>query len=123
MSPRYEAKSLAMRLDQLEEQNRRLHVAMGVVVALAAGLGLIGFRSRAPAVVQAERFELVTPTGQPRAVLTADSSAFSVVLYGPRSQPMSGLALSGAVPRLVVLSGAGHVLASLGGPTAYPARP
>ena len=123
MSPRDDANRLATRLDQLEMQNRHLRVAMGVVIPLAAGLALIGFRSRAPAVVQAERFELVTPTGQPRAVLTADSSAFSVVLYGPRGQPMSGLALSGAVPRLVVLSGAGHVLASLGGPTAYPARP
>jgi hypothetical protein len=123
MSPRHDAKSLATRLDQLELQNRHLRFATGVVITLAAGLGVIGFRSRVPTVVQAERFELVTPTGQRRAVLTADSSAFSVVLYGPRGQPMSGFALSAAVPRLVVLSSAGHVLASLGGPTTYPARP
>ncbi len=123
MSPRHDAKNLATRLDQLEMQNRHLRVAMGVVIALGAGLGVIGFRSRAPTVVQAERFELVTPTGQRRAVLAADSSAFSVVLYGPRGQPISGFALSEAVPRLVVLSSTGHVLASLGGPTTYPARP
>jgi len=123
MSSRHDPESLATRLDQLEGQNRHLRVAIGALITVAAGLGVLGFRSRAPTVVQAERFELVAPTGQRRAVLAADSSAFSVVLYGPRGQPMSGFALSDAQPRLVVLSGAGRVLASLGGPTTYPARP
>ena len=123
MLPRHDPETLATRLDQLELHNRRLRLALLALLILAAGLGLIGFRSRAPNVVQAERFELVTHTGQRRAVLAADSSAFSVVLYGSQGQPMAALALSEAVPRLAVLSGSGRVLASLGGPTAYPTRP
>ncbi len=123
MSPRHDPELLATRLDHLELHNRRLRFALITLLTLAAGLGLIGFRSRTPTVVQGERFELVTGTGQRRAVLAADSSAFSIVLYGSQGQPMAALALSEAVPRLTVLSGSGRVLASLGGPTVYPTRP
>ena len=123
MSTPHAAECLAVRFGQLELQNRRLRFGLLSLAAMVAGFGLVAFRSRAPTVIQAERFELVTAAGQRRAVLAADSSAFSVVLYGLRGQPMSGMALSDAAPRLVVLNGAGRVLASLGGPSTYPARP
>jgi len=115
--------SLVARIDRLELHNRRLHYSVLGIVAPAVGLGLIAFGPWAPSVVHAQRFELVTTAGQRRAVIAADSSAFSVVLYGPRGQSTSGVALSDAAPRLVVLNGAGRVLASLGGPSTYPARP
>lgn len=123
MSTPRDSEALAARIDQLEVQNRRLHYGLLTVAAVAGGLSLLAFGPRVPAVVRAERFELVTAAGQRRAVLAADTSAFSVVLYGSKGQPSSGLALSDVVPRIVVLNGAGRVLASLGGPTTYPARP
>ncbi len=44
---------------------------------------ILGYRvDRLTRCVQTERFELVTSAGQRRAVLAADSSAFSIVLYG-----------------------------------------
>jgi hypothetical protein len=123
MSTPHDAESQVARINRLELQNRRLHFSVLGIVALAGGLGLIALSPRAPTVVQGQRFELVTTAGQRRAVIAADSSGFSVVLYGPRGQPTSGVALSDAAPRLVVLNGAGRVLASLGEPSTYPARP
>lgn len=115
--------SLAARLDRLEAQNLQLRRALVVLAVLGAAAGLTGFATRGPTVVQAQRLELLSAAGERRAVLRADSGAFSLVLYGARNQPAAGLGLSEFQQRLVVFNGAGRVLASLGSAEAYPARP
>ncbi|HEU4579454.1 MAG TPA: hypothetical protein VFS67_14430 [Polyangiaceae bacterium] len=122
-SPALDPTLLAARLDRLEAQNRRLRLTVATLALAGLGLGAAGFARRPPTVIQAERFELVDAAGQRRALLTADSGAFSLVLYGRRGQPAAGLALSEIVPRLAVLNGAGRVMASLGEATGYPTKP
>jgi hypothetical protein len=90
---------------------------LGAVVILACALALAAFARRQP-VVQAERIELVTADGVRRAVLTADSSGFRVIVLDGRGRPVSALRL-GPEPWLSVESGNGREVAGLGAPKVH----
>jgi hypothetical protein len=92
-------------------------VPLGAVVILVCAIALSAFARHQP-VVQAERIELVTPAGLRRAVLTADSLGFRVIVVDGRGRPLSALRLS-PEPWLSVESGNGREMAGLGAPKVH----
>jgi hypothetical protein len=122
-TPADSASQLASRLSQLERQHRHFRrVAFGGLCLVPLGLAAFTTVRSAP-VVQADRVELVTASGAPRAVLSADSAGVSLTLLDRRDRPASAIRLSNesdltnVFPTLSLLDPQGKVVATLGGPT------
>lgn len=106
------------RIDRLEHQLKRAQLlACGSGLA-AATLLLSGYHRRASEVVQAERFELVTPRGVRQAILRADTLGFTVTLLDHQGRPAGTIRLTDE-PRVVVETGRGHEVAGLGSPRVH----
>lgn len=104
------------RLNRLERQQRQLRrAALVALCILPVGLGAFALNSRAP-VLQAERLELVSASGERRAVLKGDSAAVDLLLFTAKGRVASAVRL-GADSTLKILDGTGSVIATLGGPT------
>lgn len=110
------------RIRHLERELRRVRrVALcGILVVTTFALG--GFRAGADDVVRAQRVELMNREGVRRAILSADSLGFAVVLLDERGHAAGSLRLSGE-PRVAVENGRGRELAGLGAPKAHNLAP
>lgn len=107
--------TLAVRLIQLERQQRQLRrLAWGALCLLPLGLGAFASSRGAP-VLQAERVELFTASGTRQAVLSADSAGVHLTLFTAKGRPASALRLSPDTT-LTLLDATGRPFAALGGP-------
>jgi hypothetical protein len=117
------ASQLLARLSRLERQHRQLRrVAIGGLCLVPLSLAAFATGRSAP-VVQADRVELVTASGERRAVLSGDSDGVGLTLFDRKGKPSSAMRLSsepdlrGDFPTLRLLDSRGEVVATLGGPT------
>ena len=103
------------RVRRLERQYSRLRViAIGSLLPWAvAALG--AFQKSGGEAVRTDRVELMDGEGRPRAVLSADSLGFAVMLLDGQGRPTGSLRLSDE-PRLAVETGRGREVAGLGAP-------
>ncbi len=108
----------ASRIARLERQVRHAQALACGSALVTATLLLSGYDGKAGEVVQAERLELVTAQGVPRAILNADTVGFAVTLLDERGRPAGILRLSGE-PRVAVQTGRGREVAGLGSPTIH----
>jgi hypothetical protein len=106
------------RIRALESELRRFRLGVTVGFLLGAGLAVTGFREAPPEVVRAERIELVDGQGVRRAILSADTAGFAVVLVDRRDGPSGAMRLS-SEPRLVVETGGGREVVGLGAPKVH----
>ena len=105
---------LIARVPHLERRQQFLQPLAGfaMVVTLVA---LVAFAREVPAVVRAQRVELVNLKGEAQAALAADTSGVVLTLFDKRGRASASLLLN-ADPRLVVMDGAGREVARLGAP-------
>ncbi len=89
--------TLARRLDRVERENRRLKQAGVVALAVIAAVVLMGqaTESKVAKVIEAERFVLLDPSGEIRAVLIQTKGGSSLHLYDEKGKLRVGL-VSGA---------------------------
>ncbi len=78
------------RLSRLERENRRLKRAGAVVLGVIAALLLMG-HVVGEKVVEAERFVLLGPNGEPRAVLAVAKGGSGLYLYDNTGRLRAGL--------------------------------
>ena len=103
---------------RLERQVRRAQALACGSALLTTTLLLSGYHVGTSQVLQAERLELVTAPGVRRAVLSADSLGFRLVLVDPQGRPAGGLRLNDD-PRLSIETERGREVAGLGGPKVH----
>ena len=108
---RHDVADLSARVAHLERRQRILRPLAG----LAMGVTLAAFVRGAPAVVQAQRVELVNPKGAVQAALAADSTGVVLMLFDKRGHASASLRLN-ADPRLAVIDEGGREVAGLGAP-------
>jgi hypothetical protein len=108
----------ASRIIRLERQMRRAQAFACGGALLGATPPLPGYHDRSVAVVQAERFELVTTQGVRQAILSADSLGFALTLLDAKGRPTGILRLSDE-PRVAVQTGRGREVAGLGYPQVH----
>ncbi|MFQ5848888.1 MAG: hypothetical protein ACE5IQ_14595 [Candidatus Methylomirabilales bacterium] len=78
------------RLNRLERENRRLKKLGSVALAVIAATVLMGYVV-GEKVVEAERFVLLDPNGQPRAVLAVAKGGAGLYLYDSKGKLRAGL--------------------------------
>jgi hypothetical protein len=105
---------LLARLTRLEHR-QRFPRPLGALALIAGAAALVAFAADAPDAIQAQRVELVNSKGVRQATLAADSAGVVLTLLDDRGRVAAALRLNGD-PRVSVLSGSGHEVASLGAP-------
>ncbi|MEE8153218.1 MAG: hypothetical protein V3T76_09355 [candidate division NC10 bacterium] len=98
------------RLNRLERENRRLKRAGGVILGVIAVLLLMG-HVVGEKVVEAERFVLVGPSGEPRAVLAVTEGGSGLYLYDNTGKLRAGLVGGSADETALTLYGTNGKLA------------
>jgi hypothetical protein len=106
------------RIVRLERRLRRVQFLACGSGLIAATLLLSGYHLRAYQVLQAERLELVTPSGVRQAILRADTLGFTVTILDGRGAPAGTLRVTDE-PRLTLETGKGHEVAGLGAPKVH----
>src|SRR5262245_59320778 len=95
-----DATSLEQRVRDLERRCRRLQIGAVVLGAALGGACLTAALAPAPAVVRAERFELVNGAGQTRGRLEISGVTPQLVLESPENGSLAGLSAGPSVRRM-----------------------
>ncbi|MFQ5961978.1 MAG: hypothetical protein ACE5MG_11340 [Candidatus Methylomirabilales bacterium] len=83
--------ALVRRVDLVERENRRLRRAGAAALAALAAVVLTGHVFTAERVVEAERFVLLDPSGETRAVLAVAKGGSGLYLYDKKGKMRAGL--------------------------------
>jgi hypothetical protein len=114
MSPHAKTDHLE-RLDRLDRRSRRLVVLLTLLLLLLTTLAM--GRGAAP-VLRAERIELLSPSGAPQALISADSGGVYLTVLDARGRPAGAIRLN-REPWLSVRTGDGQEVAGLGAPKVH----